>query len=53
MSNIKQIIVKSKDGKPGKMKLAVSGDAKVCVADIKTDDNLELINTDLVLCNSC
>lgn len=49
--NIKQIVVKSKDGKPGKMKLTVSGNAHVTVADIQADENLELINTELSLAN--
>lgn len=47
--NIKQIVVKSKDGKPGKMRLAVSGQKTVTVADIQADDNLVLINKDHVL----
>lgn len=47
--NTKQIVVKSIDGKPGKMRLKVSGERTVRVADIKTDDNLELVNNNLVL----
>jgi len=47
--NIKEIIVKSKDGKPGKMRLQIKGEAVAKVADIQADDNLELINKDHVL----
>jgi DNA-directed RNA polymerase subunit alpha len=46
--NIKQI-VKSKDGKPGKMSLKVKGEAVAHVSDIKADENLELINKDHVI----
>jgi len=47
--NIKEIVVKSKDGKPGKMHLKVSGEAAARVADIKADDHLELINKDHII----
>lgn len=47
--NIKQIVVKSKDGTSGKMRLCVQGPKVVTVADIETDDNLELINKEHVL----
>jgi DNA-directed RNA polymerase subunit alpha len=47
--NIKQIVVRSKDGKPGKMRLSVSGEADARVADIEADDNLEVINADHIL----
>lgn len=47
--NVKQIVVRSKDGKPGKMHLSVQGEAQVRVVDIKADDNLELINPDHIL----
>jgi DNA-directed RNA polymerase subunit alpha len=47
--NIKQIVVRSKDGQPGKMRLTVQGEAQARVADIQADDNLELMNTDHVL----
>ncbi len=47
--NIKEIVVKSKDGKPGKMHLSFKGEGKATVADIKADDNLELINNDHVI----
>jgi DNA-directed RNA polymerase subunit alpha len=47
--NIKQIVVKSKDGLAGTMRLKVDGEKTVTVADIELDDNLELINVDHVL----
>jgi DNA-directed RNA polymerase subunit alpha len=47
--NTKQIVVKSKDGKSGKMRLKAKGETTVRVSDIQTDDNLELINGDHVL----
>lgn len=47
--NIKNIVVHSKDGKPGSMHLNVKGEGVARVADIKADDNLELVNLDHVL----
>lgn len=47
--NTKQIVVKSKDGKPGKMRLKAKGETTVRVSDIQADDNLELINKDHVI----
>lgn len=47
--NAKQIVVKSKDGKPGKMRLKAKGESTVRVSDIQTDSNLELINGDHIL----
>ncbi len=47
--NIKNIVVRSKDGKPGKMHLKVKGEAIAKVADITADEHLELINKDHVL----
>ncbi len=47
--NIKQIVVRSKDGKSGKMTLSVQQEGTVRVSDIKTDSNLELINGDHLL----
>ena len=47
--NIKQIVVKSKNGTPGTMRLQVSGEKAATVADIQADDHLELINKDHVI----
>jgi len=49
MLNIKQIVIKNRDNKPGSMKLSVAGQRIVTVADITCDDHLELVNKDLVL----
>ncbi len=47
--NLKNIVVKNKEGKPGKMHLQVKGNAIATVADIKADEHLELVNKDHVL----
>lgn len=47
--NLKEIVVKNKTGKPGVMRLHVSGKAKASVADIVADSHLELINKDHVI----
>lgn len=44
--NIKQIIIRNRSGKPGKMSLHVKGESVARVADIQCDDHLELINAD-------
>lgn len=47
--NIKEIVIKSTNGKAGKMRLSFKGEGPVKVSDIKADDHLELINKDHVL----
>lgn len=47
--NIKQIVITSKDGKPGKMRLRSSGETVVRVSDIEVDNNLTLVNGDHVI----
>ncbi len=47
--NCKEIVIKNKTGKPGTMKLHVSGERAVTVADIEVDDHLELINKDHII----
>ncbi len=47
--NIKNIVVRNKEGKPGKMHLHVKGEAVATVADITADDHIELVNKDHVL----
>ncbi|MGD1997654.1 MAG: DNA-directed RNA polymerase subunit alpha, partial [Candidatus Dependentiae bacterium] len=49
--NIKDIVVKNKTGQPGTMRLHVKGEGAARVADIATDDHLEVINTDHVIAN--
>ena len=47
--NIKEIVVRNKQGKPGKMHLVVKGESVARVADINADDHLELVNKDHVI----
>ena len=47
--NIKNIVLRNKDGKPGTMRLTVKGPAVAKVADIKTDEHLEVVNKEHVL----
>ena len=47
--NIKQIVIRNKEGKPGKMHLRVEGEATARVADIKADSHLELVNPEHVI----
>lgn len=47
--NIKGIVIKNLEGKPGKMHLKVSGEKTVCVADIVADPHLQLVNLEHVL----
>jgi len=47
--NVKQIVVRSKTGESGTMRLHVTGEKTVHVSDIEVDEHLELINPDQVL----
>lgn len=47
--NIKEIVVRNKEGKPGSMRLSFKGEGIARVADIVADDHLELINTDHII----
>lgn len=47
--NIKGVVIRNKEGKPGKMHLRVKGEATARVADIIADEHLELINKEHVL----
>jgi DNA-directed RNA polymerase subunit alpha len=47
--NIKGIVIKNLEGKPGTMRLKVSGEKKACVADIVADPHLVLVNLDHVI----
>jgi len=49
--NIKGVVVRNKEGKPGRMHLKVKGEKVVRVADIVADDHLELVNKDHVIAN--
>lgn len=47
--NIKGIVIRNKEGKPGKMRLHLKGEATARVADIKADEHLELVNPEHIL----
>jgi len=47
--NIKEIVIRNKEGKPGTMHLKVKGETIARVSDITADEHLELVNTDHVL----
>lgn len=47
--NIKQIVIRNKEGKAGKMYMKVTGAGVARVADIKADEHLELVNTEHIL----
>ena len=47
--NIKEIVVRNKQGIPGTMHLSFKGEGVVRVSDIKADAHLELVNPDHVL----
>lgn len=49
--NIKQVVIKNKENKPGKMTLSASGKSTVTVGDIVADEHLELVNKDHILAN--
>lgn len=47
--NLKQIVIRNHEGKPGVMRLTVQGEATARVADIVADSHLELVNPDLII----
>lgn len=47
--NCKGIVIRNKDGRPGKMHLRKSGESIATVADIEADAHLELINKEHVI----
>lgn len=47
--NIKSIVIRNKEGRPGKMSLSIKGEAVARVADIKADEHLELVNQDHII----
>jgi len=49
MLNIKGIVIRNKEGRPGKMSLKITGQAVATVADIKADSHIELMNPDHVI----
>lgn len=47
--NVKQIVIRNKTGKPGTMRLSITGPVAATVADIKADSHLELVNLNHVI----
>lgn len=47
--NIKSIVIRNKEGRSGKMSLRLKGEAVARVADIQTDEHLELVNKEHVI----
>ena len=47
--NIKEIVIRNKTGRPGKMTVRIEGEASATVADIKADSHLELVNKDHII----
>lgn len=47
--NIKGVVIRNKTGKPGTMRLHVTGEATARVADIIADEHLELVNKEHVI----
>ncbi len=49
--NIKEIIIRNKEGISGKMKVSAKGETVIKASDIKADKHLEIVNGDLVIAN--
>jgi DNA-directed RNA polymerase subunit alpha len=47
--NIKQIVIKNSENRPGTMKISAAGKSTITVADIVADEHLQFINPDHVL----
>lgn len=47
--NVKQIVIRNNEGKPGVMRLNVKGEAIARVADISADAHLELVNPEHII----
>lgn len=47
--NIKEIVIRNKEGKPGTMRLRMKGEGVARVGDIEADEHLELVNKDHVI----
>ncbi len=47
--NIKEVVIRNKDGKPGTMRVKKTGKGVVTVGDIKADEHLELVNSDHII----
>ncbi len=49
--NIKQLVIRNKEGIAGKMHLHIKGEAIATGADIKADNHLEIVNPEQVIAN--
>ena len=49
LQNIKRIRIRSQSDRPGKMRLEVSGEGRVCAGDISTSSDFEIVNPELHL----
>lgn len=47
--NIKQIVIRNKEGRAGSMHLKIKGEGIARVSDIQADDHLELVNGDHII----
>ncbi len=47
--NIKRIRIRAQSDRPGKMRLDISGEGRVCAGDISTSSDFEIVNPDLHL----
>ena len=47
--NVKRVRIRSEGGRPGKMRLEISGEGRVCAGDIATSGDFEIVNPDLHL----
>ncbi len=47
--NIKEIVIRNKDGRPGTMRLHMQGEGVATVGNIQADEHLELVNKDHVI----
>ena len=49
LQNIKRIRIRSQSDRPGKMRLEVAGEGRVCAGDISTSSDFEIVNPELHL----
>ena len=47
--NVKRIRIRAQSDRPGKMRLDVSGEGRVCAGDISTSSDFEIVNPELYL----
>ena len=47
--NVKRIRIRAQSNRPGKMRLDVTGEGRVCAGDISTSSDFEIVNPQLHL----